>query len=78
MLETLAWSEHLILYHRQRAVALKLILQEWLENPLSLLPLRVLLRRLLPVSLVSRLVKLKNRSAGTAQLVASYSPTEKM
>jgi glycosyltransferase involved in cell wall biosynthesis len=78
MLETLAWGEHLILYHRQRAVALKLILQEWLANPLSLLPLRVLLRRLLPVSLVSRLVKLKNRSAGTAQLVASYSPTEKM
>ena len=78
MLETLAWSEHLILYHRQRAVALKLILQEWLANPLSLLPLRVLLRRLLPVSLVSGLVKLKNRSAGTAQLVASYSPTEKM
>ena len=78
MLETLAWAEHLILYHQQRVVAVKLILQAWLANPFSLLPLRVLLRRLLPVSLVSCLVKLKNRSAGTAQLVANYSPTEKM
>jgi glycosyltransferase involved in cell wall biosynthesis len=77
MLETLMWSEHLILYHQQRAVALKLILQEWWANPLSLLPARVLLRRFLPVPLVGRVVKLKNRSRVTPQLVPNCSPTEK-
>jgi hypothetical protein len=69
MLESLAWSEHLILYHRQRAVALKMIMKEWARNPLSPLPARVLLRRFLPVSVVARVVKLKNRSR---KPVASY------
>jgi glycosyltransferase involved in cell wall biosynthesis len=69
MLETLAWSEHLILYHQQRAVAFKLIAKEWLRNPLSLQPARVLLRRLLPDSMVARVVKLKNRSRSTPELV---------
>lgn len=77
MLEALAWSEHLVLYHRQRAVALKMITKEWLSNPLSPLPARVLLRRFLPVTFVARVVKLKNRSRGP-QLVANYSPTEKI
>lgn len=63
MLEALAWSEHLVLYHRQRAVALRMIAREWLGNPFSPLPARVLLRRFLPVSLVARIVKLKNRQA---------------
>jgi glycosyltransferase involved in cell wall biosynthesis len=62
MLEALAWSEHLILYHRQRSVALGMITKEWLRNPLSPLPARVLLRRFLPVSVVARVVKLKHRS----------------
>ena len=62
MLESLAWSEDLILYHRQGAVAMKMIMKEWARNPLSLLPARVMLRRFLPVSLVARVVKLKNRS----------------
>jgi glycosyltransferase involved in cell wall biosynthesis len=62
MLEALAWSEHLILYHRQRSVALRMITREWLRNPLSPLPARVLLRRFLPVSVVARVVKLKHRS----------------
>ena len=77
MLETLAWSEHLVLYHRQRAVALKMITKEWLSNPLSPLPARVLLRRFLPVTFVARVVKLKDRFQGP-QLVANYSPTEKV
>src|SRR6202158_3699406 len=38
MLEALAWSEHLILYHRQRTAALKLIARAWMTNPFSLLP----------------------------------------
>jgi len=70
MLESLAFGEHLILYHRQRAVALKLIMREWVANPFSPLPLRVLLRRLLPVSMVARVVKLKNRSRSEPQLMA--------
>jgi glycosyltransferase involved in cell wall biosynthesis len=61
MLENLAWSEHLILHHKQAGVAVKMILREWLSNPLSPMPLRVLLRRLLPVSVVARIVELKNR-----------------
>ena len=65
MLESLAWSEHLILYQRQRGEALKMILREWLGHPLSLLPLRVLLRRLLPVSLVARIVMVKHKTDGT-------------
>ena len=69
MLESLAFSEHLILYHRQRGVALKMVMREWMGNPFSPLPLRVLLRRLLPVSMVARVVKLKNRSRATPELV---------
>jgi hypothetical protein len=62
MLEAMAWSEHLILYQQQRTVALKLILQQWIKNPLSLLPPRVLLRRFMPTSIVARIVKVKNGS----------------
>jgi glycosyltransferase involved in cell wall biosynthesis len=64
MLETLTWAEHLLLYHRQRRVAFKLIMGEWLAHPLSALPPRVLLRRFLPAALVARVVKAKNRSRG--------------
>jgi hypothetical protein len=60
MLEALAWSEHLVLYHQQRAVALKLILQQWVKNPFSLQPPRVLLRRFMPDKVVSRIVRMKN------------------
>jgi len=60
MLEALAWSEHLILYHQQRAVALKLILQQWMRNPFSLLPPRIILRRFMPVRIVQAVVRLKN------------------
>jgi len=60
MLEALAWSEHLILYHQQRAVAVKLILQQWVNNPFSLMPPRVILRRFMPGRIVQAIVKLKN------------------
>ena len=60
MLEALAWSEHLILYHDQRAAALRLITQAWMSSPLSLMPPRVLLRRFMPTRLVRGIVKLKN------------------
>ncbi|HWN11856.1 MAG TPA: glycosyltransferase family 4 protein [Pyrinomonadaceae bacterium] len=70
MLESLAFSEHLVLYHNQRRVALGMIMREWLANPFSSMPLRVLLRRMLPVSMVARIVKLKNRSNSAPELVA--------
>jgi hypothetical protein len=62
MLEALVWSEQLILYHQQRTVALKLILRQWIENPFSLLPLRVILRRFIPRRIVKAVVRLKNGS----------------
>jgi hypothetical protein len=60
MLEDLAWSEHLVLYHRQRAAALKLIARAWIANPFSLLPPRVILRRFMPSRMVQVIVRLKN------------------
>ncbi len=60
MLEAMAWSEHLILYHRQRAAALKLITRSWMKNPFSLLPPRVILRRFMPMRIVKKIVRLKN------------------
>ncbi|HYR76681.1 MAG TPA: glycosyltransferase family 4 protein [Pyrinomonadaceae bacterium] len=60
MLEALAWSEHLILYHRQRTAALKLIARAWMTNPFSLLPPRVILRRFMPTRIVQKIVRLKN------------------
>lgn len=62
MLESLAWSEHLVLYHRQRGLALKLILEAWMKKPFSLLPPRVILRRFMPDRVVNRIVRLKNGS----------------
>jgi glycosyltransferase involved in cell wall biosynthesis len=60
MLEAMAWSEHLILYHRQRTAALKLIARAWMTNPFSLLPPRVILRRFMPTRIVQKIVRLKN------------------
>jgi len=78
MLESLAFGEHLILYHNQRSVALRMIMREWVANPLSPLPLRVLLRRLLPVPLVARIVKLMHRSRIAHQPIGDYSHGEKL
>lgn len=63
MLEALIFAEYLLPSPKHRRVALKMIVHEWLANPLSSLPLRVLLRSTLPVSWVSRMVKFKNKSA---------------
>jgi glycosyltransferase involved in cell wall biosynthesis len=60
MLEAMAWSEHLILYHQQRAVALKLIARAWIAHPFSLMPARVILRRFMPTRIVQAIVRLKN------------------
>lgn len=61
MLETLAWSEHLVMYQNERAEALRLIARAWRSNPLSLLPPRVLLRRFMPANLVTGVVSIKHR-----------------
>jgi glycosyltransferase involved in cell wall biosynthesis len=60
MLESLAWSEHLVLYHRQRSLAFQMIIKAWLRKPASIMPARVFFRRFLPVSLVATVVKLKH------------------
>ena len=78
MLETLAWAEHLILYHDQRRLALQLVFREWFHNPFSLLPPRVLLRRFLPISMVAKIVKLKHGSERKAGILPSYSSSEKV
>jgi hypothetical protein len=77
MLESLAFSEHLMLYHRQRGVAVKMIAREWFANPVSVWPARVLLRRLLPVSLVARVVRIKNRTQGVPPPVADFASIKK-
>jgi len=70
MLESLAFSENLILYHNQRSVGIRMILREWMANPLSLMPPRVMLRRFLPNAIVTRLVKVRNRSRPAPELAA--------
>jgi len=78
MLETLRWSENLFVYLHQRRVALRMILEEWLANPLSSFPPRVLLRCLLPLSAIERMSKLKNRLGARSGLIANgyvYDPS---
>lgn len=76
MLENLRWGENLFLYLNQRRAGLRIILREWLGNPLSSFPPKVLLRCVLPVSAIERMSKLKNRSRAPSGLVASP-PTQK-
>lgn len=64
MLEQLAWAEALLLQD-QRAVALRIIYRTWIQHPKSTLPLRYLLRNLLPPSFVQALVRIK-ATAGNA------------
>ncbi len=59
ILESLLWGENLMLYQHQKVVGLKIICREWLANPLSLLPPRILFRSLLPNPLVSKMISLK-------------------
>jgi Glycosyltransferase len=62
MLESLAWSENLVLYQNQKGAALRMIAGAWKENPKSLEPPRVFLRRFLPDGLVKGIVGLKHRA----------------
>ena len=64
MLEALAWSENLVLYQDQRGAALRLIRKAWRDNPGSLDPPRVLLRRFLPARVTRRVVSIKRRIRG--------------
>jgi hypothetical protein len=71
MLEALLFAEFLLPDPQHRNVAVKMVLGEWLANPFSLLPPRVLLRRTLPISLVSRIVAFRNKSRRNATIAAS-------
>lgn len=67
MLESLAWAENLVLYQQQRAAALSFIWSAWRANPGSMLPVRTLLRRFLPVPFVKSVVRLKRTARSRAQ-----------
>jgi glycosyltransferase involved in cell wall biosynthesis len=59
MLEALAWSENLVLYQNQRMAAFKLIAKAWADNPSSIEPPRIFLRRFLPESVTRGVVRAK-------------------
>jgi hypothetical protein len=61
MREALAWGENLVLYQDQRGAALRLIMKAWRDNPTSLEPPRVMLRRFLPQRVTRGIVSLKRR-----------------
>ena len=64
MLEDLAWAENLVMYQSEHSAALRLIARAWARNPLSIMPLRVFLRRFLPVSVTRRVVAVKHKLPG--------------
>jgi glycosyltransferase involved in cell wall biosynthesis len=64
MLEALAWSENLVLYQDQRGAAFRLISKAWKDNPRSLDPPRVFLRRFLPEPVTRGVVSIKRRIRG--------------
>jgi glycosyltransferase involved in cell wall biosynthesis len=64
MLEALAWSENLVLYQNQRMAAFKLIIKAWADNPSSMEPPRIFLRRFLPESLTRGVVRAKRTLRG--------------
>ena len=64
MLEDLAWAENLVLYQSEHVAAIKLIGRAWASNPLSILPLRVFLRRFLPDSVTRGVVAVKRKLQG--------------
>jgi hypothetical protein len=65
LLEQLAWAEALML-QGQRPLALRIIAEAWIKNPLSSLPPRFLFRNILPASMVRALVIAKARVDGSA------------
>ena len=66
MLEDLAWAENLVLYQNQYRAALHLMAKAWRDNPLSIQPARVLLRRFLPAPVTRGVVSIKRKFAGAA------------
>lgn len=70
-LESLVFAEFLLADCEHRRVALEMIFHEWRTNPLSVLPIKILLRRVLPVSWVSRLIRFKQRSRRDPAIVAN-------
>jgi glycosyltransferase involved in cell wall biosynthesis len=58
ILEDLIWAEALIM-QGHRALALKIMIESWLRDPLSSRPPRVLFRNLLPESIVRALVRVR-------------------
>ena len=66
LLESLAWSENLILYQNQKGAAFKLIAKAWMKNPLSPRPARVFLRRFLPRPVVDTVVRARRAIRGAA------------
>jgi hypothetical protein len=64
MLEALAWSENLVLYQNQRMAAFKLIIKAWADNPSSMEPPRIFLRRFLPESVTRGVVRAKRTLRG--------------
>jgi glycosyltransferase involved in cell wall biosynthesis len=63
VLEQLVWAEALML-QAQRPLALKMIAETWVRNPLSTWPPRFLFRNILPQGLVRELVRAKARVVG--------------
>ena len=57
--EALSWSEHLMIYEGQRRAAFKLMLRAWMLQPLTVTPLRTMLRLLLPTRVVRGIVTVK-------------------
>jgi hypothetical protein len=64
ILEQLVWAEALML-QAQRPLALRMMVETWIKYPLSTLPLRFLLRNILPQRLVRALVRAKVRVVGS-------------
>jgi hypothetical protein len=71
LLETLGWTEHLLLVKGQKKEAFRLLAKAWMAEPTSIEPLRVFFRRYLPVGLVRRIVSAKHAVASQFRKPAS-------
>ncbi|HKY97212.1 MAG TPA: glycosyltransferase, partial [Gemmatimonadaceae bacterium] len=57
--ESLSWSEHLMIYEGQRPAAFRLMLRAWMLQPLTVTPVRTMLRLMLPTRMVRGIVTVK-------------------
>jgi glycosyltransferase involved in cell wall biosynthesis len=73
MLEHLSWGE-IIMDHGNQREGLKMIIKAWKVNPLSSQPYRILLRRLLPASIVFNVVRFKNSLGISSTVSREVSP----